>query len=98
MTAVVQAVVSIIVCALTGKEYELKGIHYFSKETGKRVEAYVSTYTSIGGPKAVMLSIDDECGEHYAPWNTWYAAKNMDAAKKDAKSWAEAEGVPCFFN
>jgi hypothetical protein len=85
------------VCAVSGKKYTMhsNGIHYVD-ENGEVVRAYTTTYTSIGGPKAVLLSIDEECGGHYTPWNTWYAAKNMDAAKEDAKSWAESEDIPCF--
>lgn len=91
-----EAINAAVKCLVSGKEYVLQGIHYFNKETGEKVNAYVSTYTSIGGPKAVLLSIDEECGGHYTPWNTWFAAKNMDAAIEDAKSWAEAEDIPCF--
>jgi hypothetical protein len=89
---------SVIKCLVSGKDYIMKGIHFFAVDGGERVNAYVSTYTSIGGPKAVMLSIDDECGGHYTPWNTWYGAKDMPAAIEDAKSWAEAENVPCFIH
>jgi hypothetical protein len=85
-----------VVCAVSGKKYFMRGIHYYPIGGGKRVNGYTTTYTSIGGPKAVLLSIDKECGGHYTPWNTWYAAKNMDAAKEDAKSWAESEDCPCF--
>lgn len=99
MSNIIATIITTIVCAVTGKEYVIKGNHYYPvDEPDKRVNAYVSTYTSIEGPKAVLLAIDEECGEHYTPWNTWYVAKNMAAAKRDAKSWAEAEDIPCFFD
>ena len=64
---------------------------------GEHVRAYVSTYTSIGGPKAVLMAWDDEMG-FYEPWNTWYPAKDMDGAWKDALSWAQAEEIPAIRN
>lgn len=86
----------IIKCLWSGKEYVLLGIHYINKETGEKVNAFTTTYTSIGGPKAQLVSIDEECGGHYTPWNTWFPAKDMAAALEDAKSWAQAEDIPCF--
>lgn len=60
---------------------------------GKPVDAYVSTYHSIGGPKAQLLTWNDELG-FYEPWQTWYAAKDMEQAKMDALMWAQAEDIP----
>lgn len=64
---------------------------------GEFVPAYVSTYNSVGGPKAVLMSWDEECGM-YTPWNTWFGAKDMDSAWKDALSWAMAEEIPAIRN
>ena len=61
------------------------------------VPAYVSTYNSIGGPKAVLMSWEEELGM-YTPWNTWFGAKDADAAWKDALSWAMAEELPAIRN
>lgn len=61
---------------------------------GQPVKSFITTYTSIGGPKAVCMWWNDEDyppGGFYEPWNTWYAAEDMDAAKQDALSWAQAE-------
>jgi hypothetical protein len=65
---------------------------------GAPVRAFVDTYVSIGGPKARLMWWNEEDLQNgfYEPWNTWYAAKDMDAAKQDALSWAHAEDVPAI--
>lgn len=64
---------------------------------GKFVPEYVSTYSSIGGPKAVLMTWDEEDGM-YSPWNTWFGAVDPDAAWKDAKNWALSEDIPAVRN
>jgi hypothetical protein len=64
---------------------------------GKLVNAFTTTYMSIGGPKAkLMVWVEDETGSYYDNWNTWYAARNMEGAWIDAKSWAQAEEIPAI--
>ena len=48
-------------------------------------------------PKAVLMSWEEELGM-YTPWNTWFGAKDADAAWKDALSWAMAEDIPAIQN
>jgi hypothetical protein len=62
---------------------------------GEVVLSFVTTYTSIGGPKACLMSWDEEVAT-YTPWNTWYAASSPDAAWNDAQSWAAAEDIPAI--
>ena len=62
---------------------------------GEFVHGWVSNYIPIAGPKAVFMSWDEECGT-YTPWNTWYPAKDVEGAWKDALSWAMAEDVPAI--
>lgn len=70
-----------------------KGELYFMN--GSPVSTYVDTYISIGGPKARLMVFDAEIGT-YAPWNTWFAARSIESAKMDARSWAEAEDIPAI--
>jgi len=78
-------------------EIELKVLEdgMMAMPDGSIVSSYVSTYNSVGGPKAVLLSWDEEC-DAYTPWNTWYAAKDANAAWIDAKMWAQAEDLPAI--
>jgi hypothetical protein len=56
-------------------------------------EAYVTTYKSIAGQKAVLMVWDGDVQTHL-PWNTGIAAYPTKAeAVKEAKAWAEAEGL-----
>lgn len=64
---------------------------------GEFVDAYVSTYNSIGGHKAVLMSWDEELAM-YTPWNTWFGAANSDMAWRDAKNWALSEEIPAVRN
>lgn len=58
-------------------------------------DVYISVYMPIAGWKAIMLAVDEDCGGYHTPWQTGDWAYNTKAeAVKDAKSWAEAEGVP----
>lgn len=85
-------------CAVTGIEYGMheNGIH-FVDPAGKVVRAYVTVYLPIAGHKSVLLSIDDECGGHYTPWQTgFFGYDDKEKAIADAKSWAEAEEIPCI--
>ena len=61
-------------------------------------EAFVTVYHSIGGWKAVLMTWEemvpgDEESGAYSPWQTWFAARNRDAAIADARAWAEADGI-----
>ncbi len=53
---------------------------------------YVTTYHSIGGPKAVLLVWNDEL-DMYEPWQTGPGMKTPEQARQYAKDWAKAEGI-----
>ena len=56
-------------------------------------EAYVTTYEPVSGYKAVIMVWDVDVQTHL-PWNTGVAAYATNAeAVKEAKAWAEAEGL-----
>lgn len=61
-------------------------------------EAYTSIYLAIGGWQSQLIfwATDDETGEGY--WDIWATGmgpfgSNKAAAIRDAKSWAESEGI-----
>jgi hypothetical protein len=56
-------------------------------------EAYVTTYEPVSGYKAVLMVWDEDVQTHL-PWNTGLTAYATKAeAVKEAKAWAEAEGL-----
>lgn len=65
---------------------------------GNLVDAFTTTYMSVGGPKAKLMTwvMDEELGGFYDNWNTWYPARDMEGAWLDAKSWAQAEEIPAI--
>lgn len=54
--------------------------------------SYITTYHSISGLKAVLMSWDKELQSH-TPWMTGPSFKNPKDSKEWAKSWAKAEGI-----
>lgn len=79
---------------------EIKGF----EEQSKRLEAerdaryekfppYITTYQSIGGWKAILLTVMDDY-DMYEPFNTGFGAYDTEAeAEVEAKSWAKDEGI-----
>lgn len=58
---------------------------------------YVTVYHSVGGWRAVLMAwveYPDDFG-WYEPWNSWFGQPSREAAVRDARSWAEAEGIAC---
>jgi len=55
--------------------------------------SYVTTMTSIGGSKAVLMKWTEDCGGFYEPWNTGPGMKNPEMARIYAKEWAKAEEI-----
>jgi hypothetical protein len=65
--------------------------------SNERPDAYITVYMPIAGWKAVMLTVDEECGGMHTPWETGDCAFATKAeAVADAKQWAGAEEIPFF--
>ena len=65
--------------------------------TKEPVDVFITTYNSVGGPKAKMMGWFEEDGfAYYDNIQTWYAAKDPESAWQDALMWAEAEDIPAI--
>jgi len=60
-------------------------------------EPMITIYESVGGWKAVWMewTEDGELGGFWEPWQVgFFGYQNPSEAERDAKEWAEAEGLP----
>ena len=53
---------------------------------------YTTTYFSVSGLKAVLMSWEEELGT-YAPWMTGPTFKDPEHSRQWAKDWAGAEEI-----
>lgn len=58
----------------------------------KEYPSYTTTYHSISGLKAVLMSWDEELGS-YAPWMTGPSFSDPRDSRKWAEDWAKAEEI-----